>query len=166
MAKIFNVTGWRREVMAAGKKYTFEPFSESKEIYDLTHVEHIELSHGYLGLIGLNWDEDREKQYGDYKTYKKEKEIKGLLAALKHAEQCLAYETNAKEACEKTPNAAHELRTFNVKKFKDNVTLINRWLAEAGYDDEVKKEAVKEVVAKRPDWSKTKDEPKSTEDSN
>jgi len=163
--KVWNVTGWDREVKAGGKKYAIKAFSESKDIYDIYHVEHIANAYGYMGLVALNYDDGQEKVYPTYTEYKKAQEIKGLLAALKHAEDVLAYETNAKEACEKTPNAVHELRTFDVNKFKNNVKLITKWLTEAGYDDKVKEDAASEVVAKRPNWEKI-NEPGTTKDAN
>ena len=162
MFPFFNATGWERKAKAAGKEYVFAPFSESKEIYNLDYVEHISNAYGYLGLVGLNYDENQEKLYGSYAEYKKAREIKALVACLKHAENVLAFETNAKEACEKAPNAVHELRTFDVKKLKNNVTMISQWLRDAGYDDQIQKETAAEVVAKRPDWSK-KDEPRPVE---
>lgn len=151
--KIFNATGWDREVLSGGKKYFFKAFSET-DVVNESHVEHINNAYAYMGLIALNYDEGAMITYPTFEEYKASREMKALNAALKHAEEVLAYETNAQKAAKATPGAEHELRTFRTEKFEKNVKLITSWLKDAGYEKIVEAEEKTEVVEKRPNWKK------------
>ena len=151
--KVINFSGWERECYAAGKKYVLPAFSEV-DIYRDDHAIHICSNYRYMGIIDLEFTEGKQQEYKTFDAFKRGQEIKALTELLKWQEELYMFEKNGLETATKTPAAANEMRFFNVDKFKKNVELIKEWLDEAGYTEEVQKEAKAEVVTKRPAWNK------------
>lgn len=157
--KIWNTTGWEREVGAGGKVYIIKPFAEI-EIYNPEHAEHIGNTFAYQGITVLDYNEGMQKLFPTYDEYKKDKEIKALTECLKHYQMVLDCEVNGEEAARNTKGASGELRTFNVDKHEKNVKYILSWLKAAGHVEMVKKQESEKVVLTRPDWSKKNEETK------
>jgi hypothetical protein len=150
--KIFNPSGWNRVATVGGVDYVIPAFSESKEIYNMDHVEAIPRIYERFGLVALDYNEGAQKVYETFEDYKAEQERRGLRALLKWRTELRDYEKNGELAAKAKPEANGEMRTFNTAKFDKDVDLIEKWLKAAGENEAVKAKEDSDVVYKRPEW--------------
>lgn len=148
-----NSSGFSIEAMANGEQYYFGPFEE-KEVWEADHIRtFVKTEYIEKGLVALNYNKINQSKYPTYEAYKKARSLEGLKALLILKKEAWINERQAEVEVTQgkggIPGTQADKSIINPDKFKKDIELVEKWIAEAQEPTKIEIEEVMPVIRKR-----------------
>jgi hypothetical protein len=128
--RILNPSGFHKNPSSAGLEYDFPPFS-IVHVWDEQDAKHIVRSQKEFGLVSIEPNEGEREQFkGNPNAFMQKQALAGLKELLKRYTQALTDEMQAERDSKDKTGTEVDRRIINVKKFEENVKLIEKWISE------------------------------------
>lgn len=131
--KIFNPTGWTREIKVDSKEYKLAPFGFMEFSDEYGQIIVSSENYRNLGVVSLDYDDVEKARFRNFEAFKKFKAISGLKKLLEHLNRLKSYEISAYDAMMKEKNNAEKKEsvriTANVHRFDPEIELAEKWLS-------------------------------------
>lgn len=131
--KVFNPTGWTRNLMVDSKQFKISPFNFMEFSDDYGQILVTSEVNRDLGIVPLEYDDGARAKYRNFEVFKRAQAISGLKTLLSHYYRVRSHEISAYDAMVKQnshPDTKQAERiTANVNRFDEEIALVEQWLS-------------------------------------